>query len=146
MLFLLLYVLLFGPLSLLAQESSSTHTMQTHPAILIKNNIEPKDTVYRKYCMNHYPTNFTIYVNGKKVDQNSAIDITEQTFNVIYSYEWNPPWGKIQRAKEVTFRVTDRQKPIDLQFKSWSDPYRIHATNAQPISTQEVKLTELTKK
>jgi hypothetical protein len=133
-------------MSLVAQNSSQIINQQLAQPVTIKNAICPKDTVYRKYFINHYPANFTIYVNGQKLSQNTQMQITGKTFKVIYAYEWNPPWGKIERAKEVTFQVTDPQKIIDLGFKSWDDTYRVHATNAQPLSTQETSLTQLLKK
>jgi len=137
-------------LNLLSTTELPMPAKSTKTSITIKNLITQKDTVYRKYFMNHYPDNFTVYVNGSAVPSQEAITIgNKEEFTIIYAYEWNPPWGTIKRAKEVAFKVTDPTQPIDIHFKSWDDTYRIHATNAQAICTQEIKelpLTPLPKK
>jgi hypothetical protein len=123
--------------------SAITHNKIEEP-IVVHNNIQKKDLKYYKYFMNHYPSQFTITVNGIPVESDQSITIPSDTKQlvIIYFYEWNPPWGKVTGTKEALFQLNEPTKKIDINFTSWNDDCRVSASPAQLISNKELSSTK----
>ena len=67
--------------------------------ITIINTIVKKDLGYYKCWMTHYPSEFNVYVNGKKLDSKEQMVVEESRLVVTYAYAWNSPFGRVKKVK-----------------------------------------------
>jgi hypothetical protein len=108
--------------------------------ITINNTIVKKDLGYYKCWMTHYPSEFHVHVNGKKLDSKEQIVIDEPRLNVMYSYEWSSPLGKVKKSKTLVYDIDQKTEKIDLSFTSWKeDEPRIKAPGCSLVAVTEVE-------
>ncbi len=108
--------------------------------ITINNTIAKKDLGYYKCWMTHYPSEFNVHVNGKKLDSKEQVVVDEPRFNVMYSYEWSSPLGRVKKSKTLVYDIDQKTEKIDLSFTSWKeDEPRIKAPGCTLVNVTEVE-------
>lgn len=84
---------------------------------------------------------FTIHIDGKKIDPGSSISIPASDNILVVRYEYSFLKGIYKGANEVTFKLdTIKKKDHDLNF-SWKkehEPYRVLISGATAIEKKKV--------
>jgi len=108
--------------------------------VTVNNTIAQKDLGYYKFFMTHYPSEFNVQVNGKKLDSKEQLVIDEPRLNIIYTYEWNSPLGRVKKSKTLVYDIDQKTEKIDLSFTSWKeDEPRIKAPGCFLVNVTEVE-------
>jgi hypothetical protein len=108
--------------------------------VTIRNTITQKDLGYYKFFMTHYPSEFYIQVNGKRLENKEQLIVEEPQITVTYTYEWSSPLGKVKKSKTLTYAIDHKTEKIDLGFTSWKDDEpRIKAPGCSLVSITEVE-------
>lgn len=125
---------------ILDKEEVVTKTPEEKRKVTINNTIVKKDLGYYKCWMTHYPSEFHVHVNGKKLDSKEQIVIDEPRFNVVYSYEWSSPLGRVKKSKTLVYDIDQKTEKIDLSFTSWKEEEpRIKAPGCTLVNVTEVE-------
>jgi len=108
--------------------------------VTVNNTIAQKDLGYYKFFMTHYPSEFNIQVNGKKLDSKEQLVVEEPRLNIVYSYEWSSPLGRVKKSKTLVYDIDPKTEKIDLSFTSWKeDEPRIKAPGCSLVNVTEVE-------
>lgn len=125
---------------ILPQEKVVTKKPEEKRKITVSNTIAQKDLGYYKFFMTHYPSEFNVQVNGKKLDSNEQLVVDEPRLNIIYSYEWSSPLGRVKKSKTLVYDIDQKTDKIDLSFTSWKeDEPRIKAPGCTLVNVTEVE-------
>lgn len=107
---------------------------------IVNNTIVQKDLGYYKFFMTHYPSEFTLQVNGKKLESKQQLVVEESRLAIVYSYEWSSPLGKVKKSKTLVYDIDPKTEKIDLSFTSWKeDEPRIKAPGCSLVNVTEVE-------
>lgn len=110
--------------------------------VIVNNTITQKDLGYYKFFMTHYPSEFYIHVNGKRLNSKEQMVVDETRLTITYFYEWSSPLGKVKKNKTLIYAIDPKTEKIDLSFTSWKeDEPRIKAPGCSLVSITEVEET-----
>lgn len=108
--------------------------------VTVNNTIVQKDLGYYKFFMTHYPSEFTLNVNGKKLESKQQVVVEEPRLTIVYSYEWSSPLGRVKKSKTLVYDIDQKTEKIDLSFTSWKeDEPRIKAPGCTLVNITEVE-------
>jgi hypothetical protein len=116
------------PEELVTQEPVSMSKQSTHT---ITNSITRKDIGYSYLFAKRYPDVFTIKVNGKELKFGESTDISSDTFEGSYYYEWHAPWKVYSGSGSKQYRAKPGIHTLQIKFLDWHNPDRIQISNAE---------------
>jgi hypothetical protein len=119
---------------------ASMDRLEGREKVIVNNTIVQKDLGYYKFFMTHYPADFTIQVNGKKLESKEQLIVEEPRLTIVYSYEWSTPLGRVKKSKTLVYDIDPKTEKIDLSFTSWKeDEPRIKAPGCSLVQVTEVE-------
>lgn len=128
------------------QQKTVTNKTFTGKTVTLNNNIEHKMLGYKKFGT-HYPSNFSITIDGKKIIQAGSKEIEKKedtvtvpvangTITLRYDYEF----GTYKTgANIVEFKTDPKKTTYDLEF-SWKDDNRIIIEGTEVVSKTAVEV------
>lgn len=123
-----------------SQKKVPVKNVQAKRKITVNNTIVQNDLGYYKFFMTHYPSEFNVQVNGKKLDSKEQIIIDKNRLDITYSYEWSSPLGRVKKRKTLVYDIDHTTEKIDLSFTSWKeDEPRIKAPGCSLVQVTEVE-------
>lgn len=95
-----------------------------------------RDCLGYTFCGTHYPTSFTVKINGQPVPAGSSARIVV-TDKAVVRYEYSFAKGMYAGSKEVVFNLDQKTNKHSLRF-SWKKDPRIQLSSARVHSVKEI--------